>query len=134
MTPFDKSLRDVVKPYLENQGYSFNGKRDFSAIVNGQNSVITFQKGLRGLAGTFTVNLSVEEKTERLGTIRINSWSIFINKFFGDKESLLKAVFLPKDKWWKISENQINMNKTMNDVVKMISDHGLNWIEHNTKS
>jgi hypothetical protein len=129
---FDKSLRTVVKPALEKHGFKFNGRREFNRTRNGQDVGIKFQLGQRFMQGEFTVNLAIGEKFARLGTVRETNWARFVNRVFGARDPWWKGIFLPKDKWWKLCDTETRMEETLRQVVEMIEQHGLPWLERST--
>jgi len=129
---FEKSLKSIVQPALREHNFDFNGKRDFVRENGGVIMTVNFQLGQRALAGKFTVNLEVGAETERLGCVRENWWSGFIYKLFGENDPWWKGAFLPKDKWWRISDSEASMDRTMREVLSMLEAHGLPWLERHS--
>lgn len=129
---FDKSLRSVAKPVLEKHGFKFDGRRKFSRTLNGKEIGIEFQLGQRFMKGKFTVNLTIGEQTYRLGIIRETPFSRFINRMFGNFDPWWKGIFLPKDKWWKLSNSETQMEKTIMEAIVCIEKHGLPWLNRKT--
>ena len=125
---FDKSLRKIAKPALEKYGFIFDGRRRFNKIQNGKAVGIEFQLGQRFMAGKFTVNLVMGEKNIRLGIIRETRFSRFVNRLFGNFDPWWKGVFLPKDKWWKLSKSESRMDGSISEAVTCIEKHGLPWL------
>ena len=128
---FDKSLRKVAKPALEQHGFAFNGSRDFVKQLGGKEVKVSFQLGQRGMAGKFTVNLIIDGESERLGCVRLTKWSRAIDLLFGKYDPWWKGIFMPKDKWWKLDEFDAYMNQTMRKVLLMLEKQGLPWLERN---
>ena len=129
---FDKSLRSVAKPALEIHGFKFDGRRRFNRAQNGKEVGIEFQLGQRFMEGKFTVNLVIGEKTDRLGTIRETRFSRFVNRLFGSFDPWWKGIFLPKDKWWNLSNSESQMDKSILEAVACIEKHGLPWLYRKT--
>lgn len=129
---FDKSLRSVAKPAFEKHGFKFDGRRKFSCILNGKDVGVEFQLGQRFMEGKFTVNLTIGEKMDRLGIVRETHLSRFINRMFGNFNPWWKGIFLPKDKWWKVSKSEAQMDRTILEVISCIERHGLPWLNRKT--
>lgn len=127
---FTKSLRTVAKPVLEKHGYAFDGKRKFiKQIRNEKELVVEYQIGTRFTQGKFTVNLIVGDELERLGTIKPTVLSKVVNKVFGQNDPWWKAILLPKDKWWKISPFQKEMDSIIRKTIKELEVYGISWLE-----
>ena len=127
---FNKSLRRIAKPALESVGFNFDGKRRFTKIgYDERELVIEYQVGIGTMQGEFTVNLIVGESMERLGMIKSTLLSKAVNKLFGDYDPWWKGVFLPKDKWWKISPFQEEMDSIVGKTVAELKEYGIAWIE-----
>ncbi len=129
---FDKSLKVVARPALEKLGYIFDGKRKFVRKFDDEiELVIEYQLGLRGMAGEFTVNLIVGDMIERLGMVKPTLLLNFSNKVFGwNEEPWWMSLFLPKDKWWKISSFQKEMDSIMRKTTKALEIYGVPWLEN----
>ena len=130
---FDKSLKSVVQPALKKYGYNFNGKRQFiKENKNGKKLIIEYQVGVRAAQGAFTVNLIIGDNSERLNMIKPTLLSKVINSIFGKYDPWWKGMFLPKDKWWKISPFQSEMDSILFKTVKEVEAYGLSWLERNS--
>lgn len=119
-------------PALEKHGFKSDGHRKFSRILNGKEIGIEFQIGQRFMEGKFTVNLAIGEKTQRLGIVRETQLSRLVNRMFGGYDPWWKGIFLPKDKWRKISKSESQIDKTILETVECIEKHGLPWLNRNT--
>ena len=129
---FDNSLKSVVQPALEKHGFFFDGKRQFiKEGKNGRKLAIEYQVGVRAAQGTFTVNLILGESSERLNMIKPTLLSKIVNTILGEYEPWWKCIFLPKDKWWRISPFQYEMDSILSKTVKELEDYGLSWLERN---
>lgn len=129
---FDNSLKNVVQPALEKHGFFFDGKRQFiKEGKNGRKLAIEYQVGVRAAQGTFTVNLILGESSERLNMIKPTLLSKIVNTILGEYEPWWKCIFLPKDKWWRISPFQNEMDSILSKTVKELEDYGLSWLERN---
>lgn len=130
---FDQSLKSVARPALEKLGYIFNGKRKFvRKIDNGIELVIEYQVGIRFTQGTFAVNLIVGDAFERLSMIKPTFFSKIVNTLFGEYDPWWKGVFLPKDKWWKISPFQKEMDAIIKKTTNELESYGIGWLEDQT--
>jgi len=127
---FDKSLNAIARPALEKHGYTFDGKRKFiRKIENRKELVIEYQVGIRAAQGTFTVNLIDGNEFERLSMIKPTLLSKIANRVFGQYDPWWKGIFLPKDKWWKISPFQKEMDSIVEKTVKELEAYGISWLE-----
>ena len=127
---FNKSLRKIVKPQLELLGFNFDGKRQFTKVdESGNELVIEYQVGTRGMQGQFAVNLISGERFERLAMIKPTLMSKLVNRIFGDFDPWWKGVFLPKDNWWKISPFQKEMDSIMGETIVDLKSYGLAWFD-----
>ena len=130
---FDNSLKNVVQPALEKHGYYFDGKRQFiKEDKNGEKLVIEYQVGVRAAQGTFTINLILGESSERLSMIKPTFLTKIINTIFWKYDPWWKGIFLPKDKWWKISPFQNEMDSIIFKTVQELEAYGLSWLERNS--
>ncbi len=127
---FDKSMRHIAKPTLETEGFLFDGKRRFIKTgANGVELIIEYQIGLRGAQGTFTVNLIAGDEFERLSKIRPTLFSKKVNRLFGKYDPWWKAILLPKDRWWKISPFQKEMDDILRKTLADLRSYGIAWLE-----
>jgi hypothetical protein len=111
---FERSLKLIVKPALEQCGFTPHKSREFVLDGHGR---IEFQLGVRFMAGKFTVNVIIGNELKRLGELRETSWTRLMDRIFGMKPTFLKTLLMPRDKWWPLSEDQATMDGTMNDVL-----------------
>jgi putative methionine-R-sulfoxide reductase with GAF domain len=88
--------------------------------------------GVRAAQGTFKINLIFGESSERLNMIKPTLLSKLINSIFGNYDPWWKGFFLPKDKWWKISPFQGEMDLILSKTVKELKAYGLPWLERNS--
>jgi hypothetical protein len=127
---FNKSLKNIVKPALELEGFKFDGKHRFTKTSPlGNELIIEYQVGVRAAQGTFTVNLIVGENFERLAMIKPTLFSMWVNKLFGTYDPWWKGIFLPKDKWWKISPFQKEMDSIVAKTVAELKSYGIAHLE-----
>lgn len=111
---FERSLKEIVKPALEECGFTPQKTREFVLDGHGR---IEFQLGVRFMAGKFTVNVIIGNQSNRIGQLRETPWTRLMDRIFGMKPTLLKDLLMPKDKWWSLTEDQVKMDRTMKDVL-----------------
>jgi hypothetical protein len=114
---FERSLKQIVKPALEECGFTPRKTREF--VLDGRGR-IEFQLGVRFMAGKFTVNIIIGEQSHRIGQLRATRWTRLMDRMFGTKPSLLKGLLMPKDKWWPLAADQAGMDRTMKDVLERL--------------
>lgn len=114
---FERSLNGIVKPALMERGFRPQTIRQFILDERGR---IEFQLGVRFMAGKFTVNVIVGNESTRIGQMRQTAWTRFVDRIFGMKPSLLKGLLMPKDKWWRLTEDQAMMDRTMREVLNRL--------------
>lgn len=132
---FNKSLRKVAKPELESLGFKFDGKRRFTKVDRrGNEQIIEYQVGTRAMQGRFAVNLIAGERFERLAMIKPTVMSKLVNKLFGSVDPWWKAIFLPKDNWWKISPFQKEMDSIVGESVADLKSYGISWFDYEGKT
>lgn len=132
---FNKSLRKVAKPELESLGFKFDGKRRFTKVDRrGNEQIIEYQVGTRAMQGRFAVNLIAGERFERLAMIKPTVMSKLVNKLFGSVDLWWKAIFLPKDNWWKISPFQKEMDSIVGESVADLKSYGISWFDYEGKT
>lgn len=154
----DRTTRDYAAEQLRPYQFNFDGKRTFRRINKEKQTVhiIEFQVGVRFMAGKFTVNLGVYSPTYftgsdtrkapepesalpsdclpgfngRLGCLRETLWYRTFSKIFGQPNTLWKELlYAPRDHWWPFSEQQELTQKSVRQVVQLILDRGLPWLE-----
>jgi hypothetical protein len=111
---FERSLKQIVKPALEECGFTPQKTRKFVLDGHGR---IEFQLGVRFMAGKFTVNVIMGNESHRIGQLGDTPWTRLMNRIFGMKPRLLKDLLMPKDKWWSLTEDQVKMDRTMREVL-----------------
>lgn len=126
---FNESLRNLVQPALQRRGFAFDGRRRFSRTEHGQTAIIEFQIGQRFMDGRFTINLMCDEKFQRLGLVRDTPWSRLIERLFGGFNPWWKALFLPKDKWWRLGTSATSTDKQVLAALHCLETYGLRWLE-----
>jgi hypothetical protein len=114
---FERSLKQIVKPALEECGFTPQQTREFVLDGHGR---IEFQLGVRFMAGKFTVNVIIGNESNRIGQLRQTRWTRLMDRIFGMKPTLLKDLLMPKDKWWSLTEDQGKMDRTMKDVLERL--------------
>lgn len=149
----DKQLKLIIKPELLNAGFTDDGRRTFRRTISheGTNSVqiINFQVGIKSRTGYFTANLAVYNAELR------NDPSIESGEppqcfhclpdlvtrlgFFKEpKNSLFSRIFqqseTSRDYWWRQSENETRMKKTVEEVKAILFYKGIPWLESMTNS
>ncbi len=110
---FERSLNGIVKPALMERGFRPQARQ---FILDGRGR-IEFQLGVRFMAGKFTVNVIVGNESNRIGQLRQTAWTRLLDRIFGMRPSLLKSLLMPKDKWWRLTEDQAMMDRTMHEVL-----------------
>ena len=111
---FERSLKQIVKPALEECGFTPQKTREFVLEGHGR---IEFQLGVRFMVGKFTVNVIMGNESHRIGQLGDTPWTRLMNRIFGMRPTLLKDLLMPKDKWWSLTEDQVKMDRTMNEVL-----------------
>ncbi len=145
---FNKGLRNIVEPVLNDHGFKFDKSRTFRRVCHNEDfsEIINFQLGQRSTEGTFTVNLAVfvdgdadnisvtkaleyhckPSRRERLRSLMPNWTSVLAGK------PILRRWFpATTDKWWKFSENEKFTQKQQAKVLQEIMTYGIPWLESN---
>lgn len=64
---------------------------------------------------------------------RLSGW---VNRLLGHHDPWWKGLFLPKDRWWKMSPLEADMNAVVEETVNELEAYGIAWLEnpgHNTQ-
>lgn len=154
MIRLESMVRKFIKPRLSEQGYLYDNYLTFRKIEGNKTYIINFQKGLRSLAGQFTVNLALYtvdtyegyednppslekakevdckmEWRERLGSITENWFTRLALKIFGPRNRWWKEIFAPKEKWWKTPTFEDDAETLLRKVGRDIVKDGIPWLE-----
>jgi hypothetical protein len=147
----DRQIERVIAPVLVERGFDFDGRRAFRrprAAEQGQVvQIVSFQVGLRSLAGRFTVNLGVfvpglggtaapggrpetydciHDLTQRLG--------FFHRPPRGLLSQLLGRQPAPRDHWWEQHQDPDRMSEALADVRDCLISGGLPWLDAHSQS
>ncbi len=90
---------------------------------------IEYQVGVRSANGKFTVNLISDGKLTRLSMIKPTRFAKIVNRVFGEYDPWWKGILLPKDRWWKLSRSQHEMDSILKTTIKELENYGLSWSE-----
>lgn len=149
-------IRNHVKSKLKDCGFSFDGRRTFRRLdkEGALADLLDFQAGVRSLEGKFTVNVGIyapqfylgpdaappferakpyhclHKYYRRLGELRDTPLSRALSVLCGPR-SLIAVAFTGNDKWWRISADEITMQKELEDVLKDFSRYGEKWFSLN---
>lgn len=86
------------------------------------------------MAGRFTVNVVVGKNRARLGQLRETPWTRFVDRMVGARHPFVQGLLLPRDKWWRISEDQLKMDQTMTEVLNRLIQDAVPRIEASTET
>jgi hypothetical protein len=142
----DRQIERVIAPVLVERGFDFDGRRTFRRAHGTERGpvvqLVSFQVGVRSLAGRFTVNLGVfvpwlEERaapggqpetydclsdlTQRLGFFHRPQRG-FVSRLLGRHPE-------PRDHWWAQHSDPDRMSGVLADVRDCLLDSGLPWLE-----
>jgi hypothetical protein len=148
---FEDSIRRVIKPALETHGFQYDGLHVFRRFVASRTEIIEFQRGEGSMAGSFCVNVGIYTSEDaarfgdapladnsqvgycshwdRIGRNRKTRLSNAAAALFGPLGGSWKEIFLPRDKWWKIPQDQKEIEDLLNRVKDQITEEGLRWFQ-----
>lgn len=139
---FDKALREIAVPALQEHGFGFDGSRTFRRLTGSTCQIINFQLGQRSLAGKFTVNLGVFSDGDRpeISAARANDFDCLAERrtrigalMPGRFPRLAKLpyvgfLFGVADKWWPFSADASRTRIAVSGALDRILAHGLGWL------
>lgn len=147
----DRQLELLAKPMLAAHGFVAGKRRVFRRRVEHEGTVSTqiieFQVGVRSLAGRFTVNLAVFNRTyARAGTLRdpdaafpfdcphelTQRLGFFVPPRRSVLDWLLQRRAGPRDHWWEQDEDEGRMVATLKEVLELLTGRGISWLEQKT--
>jgi hypothetical protein len=148
---FEDSIRRVIDPELETLGFQYDGLRVFRRFSGNRTEIIEFQKGEGSMTGSFCVNLGIYTSEDaarfgdapqasssqvgycshwdRIGRNRKTRLSNIASALFGPLRGSWKEIFLPRDCWWKISQDPKEIEDLLNRVKDQITEEGLRWFQ-----
>ena len=150
---FDRQLERIATPRLVGFGFAPSPKRMFRRSIEHEGTsttqIVDFQVGIkRAFFGRFTVNLGVynedlmpshhrlgredpavshcmSDLTQRLGFFHVVEQS-------GLARLLRLPSRAPHDYWWAQSQDESEMQQTMQLVTQCLVEHGLRWLDSRT--
>lgn len=146
----------VLGPSLREAGFVYDRRdRVFRLRCGEITRIVSFQVGVRSLAGCFTVNLGVyhpvfREDVASAPPVRPNHYHCLVQVRLGDlRDTFATALFrrllsdrdgalawwltTSMDKWWRFSEDEVKVEATLLSIAPLLLDRGLSWLqEHAT--
>lgn len=141
------AVRKIVAPALKEEGFAYDGKRFFRRHhPDGRVDIVSYQLGLRSIAGRFTVNLSIylpgdydagsdpKFRAERVTDghcvpSRRTRLGMLVPPAIPALARLPKLGFLfqPKDQWWPCGSSQEQTEREVASTLRLLRDVGLRW-------
>lgn len=139
----DAALRNVVAPSLKAEGFVFDGRRTFRRPHSeGRVDIISYQLGVRSLAGQFTVNIAqyrpgdaADEEVppdrvtyshckrfKRLGELVPPSFPLLT------RIPKIGFMFGARDRWWSHGADPSRTESNVLETLNLIREFGMPWL------
>jgi hypothetical protein len=149
MHQFDRQLRAIAKPELAARGFEFDGRRTFTRTVEMEGGpalqLVEFQRGMRHLAGRFTVNVGVFAPHFLPPKWPVTDGAPYVANclpamrkrlglFYDPPRSWFQAV-LPRarpvrgDFWWEQHDDEAAMAQSLRSALAPLTEEALPWLD-----